>query len=64
MKAIDILVMEHENVLEFTDAVKNKCKKIFNGESLNIEYFKKVLDFGRNYVDSHHHKKKKIFYLK
>ncbi len=56
-QAIDILVMEHENVLELVDIVKTKCKKIMNGEEIVIEFFKKVLDLGRNYVDGHHHKK-------
>lgn len=56
MKGIDILVNEHENVLQFTDSVKEKCISIFNGKELNIEYFNKIIDFGRNYVDRHHHK--------
>ena len=46
MKGIDILVEQHENVLVFVDVVKDKCVRIFN----------KVLEFGRNYVDAHHHK--------
>lgn len=38
-QAIDIPVMEHENVLELVDIVKTKCKKIMNGEEIVIEFF-------------------------
>lgn len=33
MQGIDVLVREHENVLEFSDKVKDECIKIFNGQS-------------------------------
>ena len=57
MKGIDILVEQHENVLVFVDVVKDKCLKIFNKEEeVDLEFFNKVIDFGRNYVDAHHHK--------
>ena len=64
MKGIDILVNEHENVLQFTDSVKEKCISIFNGKELNIEYFNKIIDFGRNYVDRHHHKEEEDILFK
>jgi len=57
MQGINVLVREHENVLNFSDKVKDECIKIFNGKELNTEFFEKVLDFGRNFVDKHHHKK-------
>ena len=57
MKGIDILVEQHENVLVFVDVVKDKCLKIFNKEEeVDLEFFNKVIDFGKNYVDAHHHK--------
>ena len=57
MKGIDILVKQHENVLVFVDVVKDKCLKIFNKEEeVDLEFFNKLIDFGKNYVDAHHHK--------
>lgn len=57
MQGIDILIKEHENALEFSNKVKDECIKIFNGKEINIDFFEKTLDFGRNFIDKHHHKK-------
>ena len=64
MQGIDILVNQHNNVLTFTYIVKEKCKKIFNGEEINIEFFEKILEFGRYYVDKHHHKEEENILFK
>lgn len=57
MEGINILVSEHENVLKFCDSVKEKCINNFKENDFEIQYFEKVLDFGRNFVDKFHHKK-------
>ena len=65
MKGIEILIRQHESVLTFVDVVKNKCIKIFNKEeNIDLDFFNKVLDYGRNFIDGHHHKEEEEILFK
>lgn len=65
MKGIEILIRQHESVLTFVDVVKNKCIKIFNKEeNIDLDFFNKVLYYGRNFIDGHHHKEEEEILFK
>lgn len=51
------LSREHENILNVTERVLAECDRIEAGESLNKNFFEKVILFIRNYADGYHHAK-------
>ncbi|MEM1486150.1 hemerythrin domain-containing protein [Oscillospiraceae bacterium PP1C4] len=57
MYCIELMVMEHDNILKFIDAVKNACCGILDGKEVNTDDFEKMILFARNYADKHHHGK-------
>ncbi|MFA4952750.1 MAG: hemerythrin domain-containing protein [Candidatus Pacearchaeota archaeon] len=63
-KAIKILVDEHKNILKLADALEKECNKIKSGEKVNEDFFKKVIDFIRNYADKFHHAKEEDILFK
>lgn len=61
MKAIDILVDEHRNILRLTEVIRRNCIRIIEGKEVETEEFRKIIDFIRNYADKHHHGKEEKF---
>ncbi|WP_291125292.1 hemerythrin domain-containing protein [Flavobacterium sp. UBA6031] len=63
MKAIEILVKEHDSILkmiEITTILLNKEDKT----TINIEHVEKVIDFIKNFADKYHHlKEEDILFL-
>ena len=57
MKAFEIMVEEHKNILEMLEVIRRYSLKILKGEEVRYEDFYKVIDFIRNYADKHHHGK-------
>lgn len=57
MIGIEVLVKEHENIVNFTNIIEEKMIKILDGEELDTAYFRKAIDFIRRYADKHHHQK-------
>lgn len=57
MKAIDILVKEHDSILSMIEIIR----KIFTGSedktAINIGHVEMVVDFIRNFADKYHHLK-------
>jgi hemerythrin-like domain-containing protein len=57
MYSVDLMVMEHDNILRLIHIVKKVCCQIMQGSEVNDEDFRKMIDFIRNYADKHHHGK-------
>ena len=57
MKAFEIMVEEHKNILEMLEVIRAYSLKILNGEEVQYDDFYKIIDFIRNYADKHHHGK-------
>lgn len=57
MYSVELMVMEHDNILKFIGAVENACCRIIEGNEVNTEDFEKMIYFARNYADKHHHGK-------
>ena len=64
MYGIDILLQEHEKTLTLIDKIHEQCLKDFESNDIDIEFYNKVLDIGRNYVDKHHHGKEEEILFK
>lgn len=60
MNAIELMMEEHKNIKEMLKVVRKACFSVLEGEEVNYEDFYKIIDFIRNYADSHHHKKEEI----
>lgn len=57
MYSVDIMVMEHDNILRLIHIVKKVCTKLMEGADVNDEDFRKMIEFIRKYADKHHHGK-------
>lgn len=54
---IKILMNEHENILKFTNKLKNNCLVFMEENRINTEEFYNAIDFIKNYADGRHHRK-------
>ena len=63
-KATEILSDEHENILKFIEALKRKCDRLGAGAEIDKDFFRKVIDFIRNYADKFHHAKEEDILFK
>jgi len=63
-KAIRILVEEHKNILRVVDALEKECNEIKSGGKVDEDFFRKVIDFIRNYADRFHHAKEEDILFK
>jgi hemerythrin-like domain-containing protein len=65
MDAMDILINEHVYIKKVIGAVKKDCEELAEGKPVNIDLYKNVIDFVRNYADRYHHMKeeKNLFNL-
>jgi hemerythrin-like domain-containing protein len=63
MDAIDILVNEHVYIKKILKAVRKDCEELAEGKNVDVEFYRKVIDFVRNFADKYHHQKeeKKLF---
>lgn len=57
MIGIDVLVNEHQNIVNFTNIIEEKMINILDGEKIDTDYFRKAIEFIRRYADGHHHQK-------
>lgn len=55
--ALEILSVEHQNILKVLDAVLKECRGLESGKETDVGFFRKVIDFVRNYADKFHHAK-------
>ena len=49
--------MEHKNILRIIKVVRKVCFNIMKGTEINYKDLEDIIEFIRNYADSHHHKK-------
>lgn len=64
MNSVEVMVMEHKNILRMLDVVKKACFKVIKGDEINYDDFKKMIEFVREYADAHHHGKEEKFLFK
>ena len=57
MNCIELMVDEHKNIKRMLLVIRKYCGRILNGENVRYEDFYKIIDFVRNYADTHHHGK-------
>lgn len=55
--ALKILSNEHKNILMVIDALSKECDYLQSESKINIDFFKKAIDFVRGYADKFHHAK-------
>ncbi len=60
MDGIDLMVNEHKNIKRMLEVIRKACLAIMNGKDIDYTDFKDMIDFVRNYADSHHHKKEEL----
>lgn len=64
MNSVEIMVMEHDNILRMLNVVRKACFKVMNGKEVNYDDFAKMIEFIRKYADAHHHGKEEKFLFK
>lgn len=60
MNAINLMMEEHKNIKIMLKIVRKACFNILNSLEVDYEDFYLIIDFIRNYADSHHHKKEEV----
>ena len=62
--SVEIMVEEHENIRRMLKVVRRACLKLLKEDSISYEDFNDIIDFIRNYADTHHHGKEEQFLFK
>lgn len=57
MDSIDLMIKEHKYIKRMIFVVRKASMNIINGEEINFDDFKKIIEFIRNFADGHHHGK-------
>ena len=57
INAIELMNEEHKNILRIIKVVRKVCFNIMKGTEINYKDLEDIIEFIRNYADSHHHKK-------
>ncbi|MFV0519254.1 MAG: hemerythrin domain-containing protein [Lachnospirales bacterium] len=61
MKGIDILIYEHKHIKRMLRIMRKASIDILEGRAIFYEDFTLMIDFVRNYADSHHHGKEEKY---
>lgn len=61
MDGIELMVFEHTIIKRVLRVVQNMAYKVLKGGEIDFDDFDMVIDFIRNYADSHHHAKEEKF---
>ena len=64
MNAIELMVEEHTIIKRMLAVARKFSIKVLNNEEVDYSDFNKVIDFVRNYADSHHHSKEEVILFK
>lgn len=64
MNITKILSDEHQTIIKVIDTALQECEAIKNGKTLDAGFFKKVIDFIKNYADKFHHAKEEDILFK
>lgn len=57
MKATEVLMKEHESILEMLKVVKVVCQRLDGGEKINPEHMSGIVHFIQGFADKCHHAK-------
>ena len=57
MEALKILSEEHKNILKVIDTLLKECDSLQSTNKINKDFFKKTINFIREYADKFHHAK-------
>lgn len=57
MKAVKVLMEEHQNILRMLKVIRQLCLHTFNTKEVYYKGFYDAIDFIRNYADKFHHGK-------
>lgn len=57
MKPTTILSDEHKNILKVIETLSKECDRLGAGAEIDKDFFKKAVDFIKNYADKFHHAK-------
>lgn len=60
MNAIQLMMDEHKYIKRMLKVVRSACLDILDGKDVNYDEFYLIIDFIKNYADSHHHKKEEV----
>ncbi|MGM0471127.1 MAG: hemerythrin domain-containing protein [Bacillota bacterium] len=64
MKSIQLLVEEHDNIKRMLKVGRQLALKVMNSGEVDFDSFYALIDFVRNYADSHHHSKEEEILFK
>lgn len=57
MYSVELMVEEHDHILELLSVIRKACCGILEGQEVNDGDFRSMIAFARNYADKHHHGK-------
>jgi hemerythrin-like domain-containing protein len=57
MNPIEKLEAEHQNILEGISLLQEGADRLEKGQKISADFFRKLIDFIRNYADKYHHAK-------
>jgi len=60
MDALEVLTEEHRVILKIVEVLNNSAKKLQAREEVSTEFFEKILDAMRNFVEKCHHGKEEM----
>lgn len=61
MNSVDIMMQEHQLILEMVQVIRKMCFGIYQGAKPDAKDFDDVMDFVKNYADAHHHGKEEEY---
>lgn len=64
MDSVKLLIKEHDNILRMLDVIHKASLNILQNEKIDIDDFKKMIDFIRKYADKTHHGKEEDYLFK
>lgn len=64
MDSVKLLIKEHDNILRMLDVIHKASLNILQDEKIDIDDFKKMIDFIRKYADKTHHGKEEDYLFK
>lgn len=64
MFTIEYLEKEHEVIIKLTNRIEEESINILDGKDLDVDFFRNVVSFIREFADSEHHKKEEDILFK
>ena len=58
---IEVMMEEHRNINRMLKVIRQICEGIIDGKDIDIDEFRSIVDFIKNYSDKYHHGKEEEF---